>query len=280
MIEALQDTQAWSEVAVEPNLGPLLRVDGQTWASRGALAPLSEANTHPDGWAITDASDVWRSKQTHRYPGGARVQDRGLEQEGGRASFPVTRLAASPPLIVLSRMLVRERRPDLSVWADARPVGTIPTFGAVNRQTPWRNLVFRIDGAHVPAERMTLQLEPVGARAICHFRYDFYQPAAEAPFVLHYHDDQGTRRHLTVSESAPVSIGSGPQATLSVSDRFLAPTHAHFVVREGALYVSDASGSSGTYVNGASVTSCPLGAYDVVWMGRFSVTLHPNARGA
>ena len=30
--------------------------------------------------------------------------------------------------------------------------------------------------------------------------------------------------------------------------------------------MSDASGSSGTYVNGASVTSCPLGAYDVVYV--------------
>ncbi|NQU26180.1 MAG: FHA domain-containing protein [Candidatus Nealsonbacteria bacterium] len=85
--------------------------------------------------------------------------------------------------------------------------------------------------------------------------------------------DYWTPQQKIVLPKLPVVVGRGPDAEVSIDDRWVSRIHCAICVVDGMLVVRDLESSNGTLVNGKSITEALLLPGDTLTIGvtRFEV---------
>jgi len=98
------------------------------------------------------------------------------------------------------------------------------------------------------------------------------------PLELIVRTRSGDRRY-PLSDSARVTVGRADECEIVLDEQAVSRRHCTVEGRGDELIVTDLDSANGTFVNGRPITSCAVGAGDVISVGGIAVTVARNGTG-
>ncbi|MCW5803221.1 MAG: hypothetical protein KIT31_12620 [Deltaproteobacteria bacterium] len=159
-----------------PYLPRSLIVGATAWKLVDELALLDPDSEQRHAFAITGASDSYRSRQKLKYPCGTTIEDAGRAHVGGKSTYRILDLTPYRDVLVVRRTDYIYGDYELELFVHDVSAGLQVVAGS-DRVHRWRSWPFVIPGALVTSTSVTVeQIARSPDRDVNMFHYWFYQP--------------------------------------------------------------------------------------------------------